>query len=103
MWLELKKGKRRTAKTHNNREFVTFASEDFSSDGREGKVTDTEISDLKTGRLKLRDMKHFLEVRVEDICGDPWSVDVRSEEDALEIEATYQEDHKQIPRGRIET
>lgn len=84
MWLELKNRKRRTAKTHNNRKFVTLASEDFSSDGREGKVTDTEVSDLKTGRLKLRDVKHFLEVCVEDICDHPWSVDVRGEEVAVD-------------------
>ena len=53
--------------THDDGEFVAAALQDFGGDGREGKVTDTKVGGLETGRLDLGDAEDVLEVLVEDI------------------------------------
>jgi hypothetical protein len=53
----------------NEREayLVALATEDLTGDGGEGKVTDTKVGNLETGRLKFGDAEDLLEVRVEDV------------------------------------
>lgn len=53
--------------TGNDGDLVALALKDFTSDGRVAEVTDTEVSDLKPGRLELGDAEDVLEVLVEDI------------------------------------
>jgi hypothetical protein len=55
------------AETHDDGEFVSPALQHFTSDGGVGKVTDTEIGDLKTCGLELGDAEDSLEVLVEDV------------------------------------
>lgn len=46
---------------------VALPLQDFSSNGREEKVTTSEVHDLKTSGLKLGNAEDSLEVLVEDI------------------------------------
>lgn len=48
--------------THDDSLLVAATLEDLSGDRGEGKVTDTEVGDLKTSRLELGDVKDILEV-----------------------------------------
>jgi hypothetical protein len=49
-------------KTHDDGLLVAATLENLSGDGRESKVTDTEVGNLKTSRLELGDVKDILEV-----------------------------------------
>lgn len=53
--------------THDDGKLVAAALQDFSSNGREGKVTDTKVGSLQAGRLDLGDAENVLEVLVEHI------------------------------------
>jgi hypothetical protein len=55
------------AETHDDGELVSAALQDFTGDGGVGKVTDTKVGDLETGRLELGDAEDILEVLVEDV------------------------------------
>lgn len=53
--------------THKDGDLVTLALHDLSSNGRVEEVTATEVHDLQTGGLELRDTKDSLEMLVQDI------------------------------------
>lgn len=55
------------AETHDDSKFVAFTLHDLSGDRRVGKVSDTEVGDLKTGGLELGDVERVLEVLVQDV------------------------------------
>jgi hypothetical protein len=55
------------AETHDDGELVSPALQHFTGDGGVGKVTDTEVGDLKTGGLELGDTEDILEVLVKDV------------------------------------
>jgi len=50
-----------------NGNLVSASLQNFTSNGRVRKVTDTKVSDLKTGGLRLGDVEGVLEVLVEHI------------------------------------
>jgi len=53
--------------TGNDGDLVSLSLQDFGSDGRVCKVTNTKVGGLKTGRLSSRDLENVLEVLVQDI------------------------------------
>lgn len=59
--------KRVESETHENRDLVALALENFSGNGRKAEVTTAEVHDLETGRLETRNAENCLEMLVEDI------------------------------------
>lgn len=66
-WPEEDGTKRVEAESHDDSGLVTSSLHNLSGDRGEGKVTDTEVGSLKTGRLGLCDTEDLSEVTVEDI------------------------------------
>lgn len=54
------------SETHDDGEFVRLPLEDLSGDVGESEVSETEVHDLKTGRLEPSDIEDFLGVLVQD-------------------------------------
>lgn len=72
------------AKSHDDGELVTSSLQNLSGDGREGKVSDTKVSSLKTGRLGFSDTEDISEVGVEDVeetVGETPKEEERGDED----------------------